>query len=148
METAHTACTVDASVSLIRKSEFHAAYSLENSIFYTQCDRLLTWLFDELDQAEYRIEYECNRISNIKKLGKTFTYEDRLNPEKSEEMVIIYLSFWGNQYERKTKQTATLEVLAKIHNGHAFWNRSKSDQKNAKYFRNLEHYWNKVKKEL
>ena len=91
---------------------------------------------------------ECNRISNIKKLGKTFTYEDRLNPEKSEEMVIIYLSFWGNQYERKTKQTATLEVLAKIHNGHAFWNRSKSDPKNAKYFRNLERYWNKVKKEL
>lgn len=69
METAHTACTVDASVSLIRKSEFHAAYSLENSIFYTQCDRLLTWLFDELDQAEYRIEYECNRISAYFKYG-------------------------------------------------------------------------------
>lgn len=91
---------------------------------------------------------ECNRIIKLKKLGKSFSYEDRLDSKKSEEMVVIYLSFWGDQYERKTGNKATLEVLAKIHNGHAFWNRSRSNPKNNKYFRNLESYWNKVKKAL
>lgn len=91
---------------------------------------------------------EVNRICTMKKTGRVFTYEDRLNSEKSEEMVCIYLKFWGNQYERNTKQKATLEVLAKIHNGHAFWKRNIKDKKNNKYFSNLKQYWSKVEKQM
>lgn len=69
MQTVRTTCTVDVSVSLIRKSHFYATYSLENSIFYDTCDAFISWLFDELDQVEYRIEYECNRISVCFKYG-------------------------------------------------------------------------------
>ena len=38
---------------------------------------------------------EVNRISGIRKLNRRFTYEDRFHPEKSREMVMIYLTFWG-----------------------------------------------------
>ena len=90
---------------------------------------------------------EVNRICRLKKNGKTFSYEDRKDAVKSREMVRIYLEFWGRQYERNTGKKATLEVLAKIHNGHAFWKRSNT-KKNEQYFKNLESYWIKVSREL
>ena len=90
---------------------------------------------------------EVNRICRLKKNGKTFSYEDRKDAVKSREMVRIYLEFWGRQYERNTGKKATFEVLAKIHNGHAFWKRSNT-KKNEQYFKNLESYWIKVSREL
>lgn len=90
---------------------------------------------------------EVNRICKLKKNGKTFSYEDRKDAVKSREMVRIYLEFWGRQYERNTGKKATLEVLAKIHNGHAFWKRSNT-KKNEQYFKNLASYWIKVSREL
>ena len=90
---------------------------------------------------------EVNRICRLKKNGKTFSYEDRKDTVKSREMVRIYLEFWGRQYERNTGKKATLEVLAKIHNGHAFWKRSNT-KKNEQYFKNLASYWIKVSREL
>ena len=90
---------------------------------------------------------EVNRICRLKKNGKTFSYEDRKDAVKSREMVRIYLEFWGRQYERNTGKKATLEVLAKIHNGHAFWKRSNT-KKNEQYFKNLASYWIKVSREL
>ena len=90
---------------------------------------------------------EVNRICRLKKNGKTFSYEDRKDAVKSREMVRIYLEFWGRQYERNTGKKATLEVLAKIHNGHAFWKRS-NIKKNEQYFKNLASYWIKVSREL
>lgn len=90
---------------------------------------------------------EVNRICRLKKNGKTFSYEDRKDAVKSREMVRIYLEFWGRQYERNTGKKATLEVLAKIHNGHAFWKRANT-KKNEQYFKNLASYWIKVSREL
>ena len=90
---------------------------------------------------------EVNRICKLKKNGKTFSYEDRKDAVKSREMVRIYLEFWGRQYERNTGKKATLEVLAKIHNGHAFWKRPNT-KKNEQYFKNLANYWIKVSKKL
>lgn len=91
---------------------------------------------------------EVNRILKLRKINKHYTYNDRLNPNKSMEMVAHYLTFWGRQYEKRTGKPATMEVLAKIHNGHAFWTRNPQNPKNMKYFNNIENYWNKVKKEL
>lgn len=90
---------------------------------------------------------EVNRICRLKKNGKTFSYEDRKDAVKSREIVRIYLEFWGRQYERNTGKKATLEVLAKIHNGHAFWKRPNM-KKNEQYFKNLTNYWIKVSREL
>ena len=91
---------------------------------------------------------EVNRICKLKRIGKTFTYEDRTDGKKSREMVVIYLSFWGDQYQKNTGKTATMEVIAKIHNGHAFWKRNPSLDKNKKYFQNINRYWNKVNAKL
>lgn len=88
---------------------------------------------------------EVNRISKIEKLPYHFSYSDRNDADKSRHMVKIYLEFWGRQYERNTKKIATQEVLAKIHNGHTFWKRSID---NKEYFRNIEKYWEKVKRIL
>ena len=49
--------------------------------------------------------------------GQNYTYADRLNPEKSQEMVHIYLNYYGIRYERLTGKPVTAEVLAAIHNG-------------------------------
>lgn len=87
---------------------------------------------------------EVNRISRIQKTGVQFDYEDRVNAEKSRQMVKIYLNFWGKQYEKNTGKKAGLETLAKIHNGHAFWKRSRV--KNPKYFERIERYWGRVEK--
>jgi len=56
---------------------------------------------------------DVNRI-----LGKdVYTLEDRYSVEKSCEMAVIYLKYYGRLYARKVKRQPTYEVLARIHNG-------------------------------
>lgn len=55
---------------------------------------------------------DVNRIS-----GKKYKLEDRCDPEKSLEMVKIYLSHYCKRYERLTGKRATFQVAARIHNG-------------------------------
>ena len=69
---------------------------------------------------------------------KAYTYEDRMNPKKSREMTIVYLKYYGWVYESKTGKPATLEVLARIHNGGPNgWAKPATEK-----------YWLKVKKAL
>ena len=89
---------------------------------------------------------ETNRICKLKKNGKIFTYNDRYSGKKSREMVKIYLEFWGSRYEKATGKKADDAVLAKIHNGHAFW--TKTRMKDLKFQKRLDSYWNKVKSAL
>lgn len=77
---------------------------------------------------------DVNRISKDKK----FTYQDRYDKKKSEEMVKIYLEYYGKRYERLTGKKVTDEILAKIHNG------GPNGWKN----KNTDKYWLKVKKEM
>lgn len=76
-------------------------------------------------------------VNNI--LGrKCYSYSDRLNPNKSKDMTVIYLKHYGRAYERKTGKPATLEVLARIHNGGPNgWAKPATKE-----------YWLKVKKAL
>lgn len=76
-------------------------------------------------------------VNNI--LGRRFySYSDRLNPSKSKAMTVIYLKHYGRAYERKTGKPATLEVLARIHNGGPNgWSKPATKE-----------YWLKVKKAL
>ena len=76
---------------------------------------------------------DVNRIS-----GKNFTHADAFDKKKAKEMVKIYLTNYGKNYEKKTGNTATNEVLARIHNGGPNGWKKTATQK----------YWNKVQKEL
>ena len=55
---------------------------------------------------------DVNRMSS-----KKFTYEDRWDARKSREMVRIYIEFYSRHYERTTGRKATVEVMARMHNG-------------------------------
>ena len=76
---------------------------------------------------------DVNRIA-----GTSYSYDDRYDPVKSKQMVIIYLTHYGDFYTRVTGKTPTAEVLARIHNGGPYGYRKKETTK----------YWNKVKKRI
>lgn len=61
---------------------------------------------------------DANRIIGYKK----YSYNDRYDVRKSEEMTRIVLTHYGKHYERKTGKRCTNEVLARIHNrGYSRW---------------------------
>lgn len=76
---------------------------------------------------------DVNRIANT-----NYTYEDRTDPDKSREMVGIYLNYYGRNYVRTTGKQLTYEVLARIHNGGPYGYLKEST---------IE-YWNKVKEAM
>ena len=74
---------------------------------------------------------DANRIIGYKK----YSYSDRYDACKSEEITRIVLTHYGKHYERKTGKRCTDEILARIHNrGYSQW-----------YDKLGERYWNKVK---
>ena len=74
---------------------------------------------------------DANRIVGYNK----YSYNDRYDVSKSEEMTRIVLTHYGNHYERITGNRCTDEILARIHNrGFSQWHDKLG-----------ERYWNKVK---
>ena len=74
---------------------------------------------------------DANRIVGYKK----YSYNDRYDVCKSEEMTRIVLTHYGKHYERIIGKRCTDEILARIHNrGYSQWNDKLG-----------ERYWNKVK---
>lgn len=69
---------------------------------------------------------------------KNYSYSDRYDRNKSRNMTRLYLTYYGNLYERKTGQKATYEVLCRIHNGGP-----KGMYKNSTYS-----YWKKIERVL
>lgn len=77
---------------------------------------------------------DANRIVGYKK----YSYNDRYDVRKSEEMAMIVLTHYGKHYESKTGKSCTDEVLARIHNrGYSQWNDKLG-----------ERYWKRVQKFL
>jgi len=72
---------------------------------------------------------DVNRI-----YGTSYTMHDAYNLEKSKEIAILYLSYWGP----KAKNNPDYETLSRIWNGGPNGHKKKSTLK----------YWKKVKKEL
>jgi len=65
---------------------------------------------------------DVNRISErlCKVAGvafRPFPGEAKFDRRASERMMAIYWQHWGVEYERKTGERVTYEVLARIHNG-------------------------------
>ena len=81
---------------------------------------------------------DVNNILKNKGSKIRFTYSDRFNAHKSRVMTYIYLNHYGKVYERKTGKKASLEVLARIHNGGPSGYKKQATLK----------YWHKVKKRL
>ena len=50
-------------------------------------------------------------------LGTDFTHQEMRDPAKARFVVCGYLDRYGQHYERSVGRVATLEVLARIHNG-------------------------------
>jgi hypothetical protein len=60
---------------------------------------------------------DCNRIARERGLNVQFNLADRRAPEASRRMWWLYLSFYGEQYERATGRPPTNEVYARMWNG-------------------------------
>lgn len=65
---------------------------------------------------------------------KNYRYEDRLSPFKSKEICVLYLTYYGSVYQRKTGMEPTMEVLAKIWNGGEYGYKKEKTQ----------NYWNRI----
>jgi len=97
-----------------------------------------TGKYDAIGMYQLHTEYvrDVNRIIKLLKMPiKPYNMDDRLNPYASRQMVKIYLAHYGREYQRKTQQTVTAEVLARCHNGGPRGYAKKSTEK----------YWLKVK---
>lgn len=78
---------------------------------------------------------DVNRIA-----GTSFTHNDAHDPSKARQMVLIYLTHYGEIYRRRTSQRPSVEVFCRIHNGgpagwrkevtRSYWNRCKEAMKN------------------
>ena len=57
-------------------------------------------------------------VNDVNAFAKTkFTHADAFNPRKAKQIAKLYLIHYGKAYEKRTGKIATLEVLARIHNG-------------------------------
>jgi hypothetical protein len=60
---------------------------------------------------------EVNRILALKKVDKTYVHEDARNDRIAQQMMFIYLKFWGEKYEKAMGRKADAFILGRIHNG-------------------------------
>lgn len=79
---------------------------------------------------------EVNRICKMKGINKSFTLQDRLNPDKSEEMFWIFQNFYNPNINWETITMSDMEIIARK------WNGGPNGHKK----RATKHYWKKVSK--
>ena len=60
---------------------------------------------------------DANRIAALSGSAVRWTWADRLDPRRSEELAVAYLSYWGAVYTRRTGRIPTAETYARIRNG-------------------------------
>ncbi|MSP85094.1 MAG: hypothetical protein EXR18_04620 [Flavobacteriaceae bacterium] len=77
---------------------------------------------------------EVNRICKAKGIHKQFALQDRLNPDKSEQMFWIYQNFYNPKLNWETITMTEMEILARKWNGGPH-----GHTKGA-----TKHYWKKV----
>ena len=78
-------------------------------------------------------------VKDVNRVYKTkYTHDDSFNPDIARDIASKYLTFWGKQYQKKTGEIPTYEVLSRI------WNGGPSGYKKDATLK----YWDKVKKLL
>ena len=60
---------------------------------------------------------DANRIAALSGLAVMWTWADCLDPRRSEELAVAYLSYWGAVYTRRTGRIPTAETYARIWSG-------------------------------
>ena len=60
---------------------------------------------------------DANRIAALSGSAVRWTWADRLDIHRSEELAVVYLSYWGSVYTRRTGRIPTAETYARIWNG-------------------------------
>lgn len=90
---------------------------------------------------------ECNRIAKLNRSPLRFTYADRCNRLRSQEMTMVYLSFYGEVYTRHFGNKPDVSFYALVYhlgwNGYLRWRMHALDER-----RRGDQYWNKVSREL
>ena len=81
---------------------------------------------------------ECCVIDVNRIYSTSYDMHDVYDKARSEEIALLYLSYWGEKYQAKTSRKPTHEVYARIWNGGPDGWKKRSTLK----------YWKKVKKEL
>lgn len=82
-------------------------------------------------QTHAAVVHDVNRI-----YGTNYTLADRRDPAMSRTMAAMYLTYYGEQYQRTTGRAPTAEVYARIWNGGPTGYKKKATLK----------YWKKVQK--
>ena len=77
---------------------------------------------------------EVNRICKAKGIDKLFNLQDRLNPDKSEQMFWIYQDFYNPNIDWEVITMSEMETLARK------WNGGPNGHKKGA----TKHYWKKV----
>ena len=57
---------------------------------------------------------DANRIAALSGSAVWWTWADRLDPRRSEELAVAYLSYWGAVYTRRTRRIPTAATYARI----------------------------------
>ena len=60
---------------------------------------------------------DANRIAALSGSAVRRAWADRLDPRRSEKLVVAHLSYWGAVYTRRTGRIPTAETYARIWNG-------------------------------
>jgi len=76
---------------------------------------------------------DVNRI-----YGTSYTMHDVYNKKTSEEIALLYLSYWGREYTKETKKIPSYEQYARMWNGGPDGWKKQSTLK----------YWKKVQKQV
>lgn len=78
-------------------------------------------------------------IKDVNKFyNASYTHDMMFNRGYAIDVFVLYTTYWGNFYTKKTGKKATNEIYARIHNGGPFGYNKKSTEK----------YWKKIKKAL
>lgn len=91
---------------------------------------------------------ECNRIAKLNHSPLRFTYADRCDRLRSQEMMMVYLSFYGEVYRKHFygREPSVKFYALVYHLGWTGWIRWRN-RLGADAMRG-DQYWNKVRREL
>jgi hypothetical protein len=78
---------------------------------------------------------------NLISKHEVFSHEDARNARKAQQMIFIYLTYWGNKYEEKTGYRVDAETLGRIINGGPNGWKKSSTREYGERCKNLYEQW-------
>lgn len=86
---------------------------------------------------QYQIRDCC--VQDVNRIyGTTYTMHDAYDRRRSEEIALLYLDYWGREYQKAVKKAPDYEVYARI------WNGGPDGWKKE----STKPYWKKVRRQI